>query len=70
MSMARLLRDRGARYHARLWRSVAFSLALSMLTAQRRRTRPTAQIRRLGVFAGISVLAMVHQVREHGEVFF
>jgi hypothetical protein len=24
-----------------------------------------AQIRRLGVFAGISVLAMVHQVREH-----
>jgi hypothetical protein len=35
-----------------------------MLTAQRRRTSPTAQIRRLGVFAGISVLAMVHQVLE------
>src|SRR5690242_13870847 len=40
-----------------------------MLAAQRRGTGPMAQIRRLGAFAGISVLAMVHQVREHCRVF-
>jgi hypothetical protein len=43
-------------------RGGALGLDLSMLAAQRRGTGPMAQIRRLGAFAWISVLAMVHQV--------
>ena len=40
------------------WRALGFGLALSLVAAQRHRTSPLAQIRRLGGFAWISVLAM------------
>jgi hypothetical protein len=43
-------------------RSVLLSQCLG---AQRRGTSPKAETRRLSAFAGISALAMVHQVREH-----
>src|SRR5262245_64419667 len=41
------------------WRSVAFGLAVAMVAARRHATSPIAQIRCLGAFAWISVLALV-----------
>jgi drug/metabolite transporter, DME family len=41
------------------WRAVGFSLVLSLVAAQRHRTNPLGQIRRIGGFAWVSVLAMV-----------
>ena len=41
------------------WRALGFGLVLSLVAAQRHGTSPLAQIRRLGGFAWVSVLAMV-----------
>src|SRR5258705_2458540 len=41
------------------WRALGFGVVLSLVAAQRHGTNPLSQIRRLGGFAWVSVLAMV-----------